>query len=82
MKLPTPIFIFVLALLFASAVMLLTGCATRTIYVPYGEPVRLAAPVKGAKVWIVDKDGKAVRGTVDLQEGWYALPDTERKPAR
>jgi hypothetical protein len=52
-----------------------SGCATRTIYVPPGEPVRLAAPIKNAPVWVRDAQGKWVRGRVTLQEGWYALPD-------
>jgi len=53
----------------------LVGCATRTIYIPHGEPVRLAAPVKHAAVWVRDAQGNWVRGRVTLEEGWYALPD-------
>lgn len=63
------------SLLLAGICLLLTGCATRTIYIPHGEPVRLAAPVKDAAVWVPDAQGKWVRGRVTLQEGWYALPD-------
>jgi len=52
------------------------GCGrTRTIYVPPGEPVRLRETIEGAKVWVIDKDGKAVAGRADLAEGWYCLPD-------
>ena len=45
------------------------------IYVPHGEPVRLAQSVK-AKVWVVDSTGKTVRSQnrITLSEGWYALP--------
>jgi len=58
----------------------LTGCFTRTIYVPHGEPVRLRATIENAKVWVLDSNGNAVEGTMDLPEGWYSLPmDTEAK---
>jgi hypothetical protein len=60
-------------LLFASA--FLTSC-TRTVLVKPGEPVRLAEPTR-AKVWVADKDGKEVKGTVTLPEGWFCLPDDE-----
>jgi len=59
---------------------LLTGCATRTIYVPHGEAVRLAAPVPEHPVWVRDGEGKMVRGRVTLHEGWYALPDPGEEP--
>ena len=51
------------------------SCASRVIYVPHGEPVRLAQSVK-AKVWVVDSTGKTVRSQnrITLAEGWYALP--------
>lgn len=51
------------------------SCASRVIYVPHGEPVRLAEDVK-AKVWTVDADGKTVRSKnrITIHEGWYALP--------
>jgi hypothetical protein len=59
-----------------SALMTTTGCTTsRVIYVPHGEPVRLAESVK-AKVWTVDSTGKTVRSNnrITIHEGWYALP--------
>jgi len=60
--------------------MTLTGCFTRTIYVPHGEPVRLRATIENAKVWVMDANGKTVEGTMDLPEGWYSLPmDQEAK---
>lgn len=51
------------------------SCASRVIYVPHGEPVRLAEDVK-AKVWIMDASGKPVRSQnrIVIHEGWYALP--------
>lgn len=51
------------------------SCASRVIYVPHGEPVRLAEDVK-AKVWTVDAQGKTVRSQnrITIHEGWYALP--------
>jgi len=58
------------ALLVSSA-----GCASRTVYVPTGEPVRLRETVRSAKVWVMGPDGKAVAGVMDLPEGWYCLPD-------
>jgi hypothetical protein len=51
------------------------SCASRVIYVPHGEPVRLAEDVK-AKVWVVDASGKSVRSQnrITIHDGWYALP--------
>ena len=51
------------------------SCASRVIYVPHGEPVRLAEDVK-ARVWVVDASGKTVRSKnrITIYEGWYALP--------
>lgn len=45
------------------------------IYVPHGEPVRLAESVK-ARVWVNDSTGKIVRSNnkIIIPEGWYALP--------
>lgn len=53
----------------------LSGCATRTVLVPPGEPVRLRETLRGVKVWIADKNGREIEGVVDLPEGWYVLPD-------
>jgi len=52
-----------------------SGCATRVILVPSGEPVRLAEDVK-ARVWVVDQNGNSVRSQnkVAIPSGWYALP--------
>ncbi len=56
------------------AQLLLAGCATRTVYVPHGTPVRLRETLRDAKVWVLDESGSAVEGRMDLPEGWYALP--------
>jgi len=55
--------------------LVLSGCG-RVVYVPWGEPVRLAETVRGVSVWSVDANGTSVLGKIDLPEGWYALPDT------
>lgn len=51
------------------------SCASRVIYVPHGEPVRLAESVE-VRVWTVDASGKTVRSKnrITIHEGWYALP--------
>ena len=65
-KLPVIVFLIVL--------LALPGCATRTIYVSSGEPVRLRETVRSAKVWALDEKGNPVAGVMDLPEGWYCLP--------
>jgi len=55
----------------------IVGCATHTIYVPAGEPVRLRETVRNVKVWVLDEHGKPVTGRMDLPEGWYCLPIDE-----
>lgn len=52
-----------------------SGCATRVILVPPGEPIRIAEPVK-AKVWVTDQSGQTVKSQnrVTIPAGWYALP--------
>ncbi len=62
--------------LLLSGVVLFAGCAAgaRTVYVPDGEPVKLAADIPNADVWVLDKNGTPVRGKLTLHEGWYAAP--------
>jgi len=60
--------------------LVLSGCGTRTVYVPPGEPVRLRKTIHNAKVWVLDKNGEPVAGVMDLPEGWYALPLEDDKP--
>lgn len=54
---------------------MMSGCATRVILVPNGDPVRLAEPVK-AKIFVTDASGKSVesQNRVVIPAGWYALP--------
>jgi len=59
---------------FLLPILLLAGCAVRTVYVPHGTLVRLRETVKDVKVWVKDTDGQPVAGKMDLPEGWYALP--------
>jgi hypothetical protein len=63
------------ALIIGAVLLLLPGCATRTIYVRNGEPVRLRETVHSAKVWVLDAEGKPTPGVMDLSEGWYCLPE-------
>ena len=56
-------------------VLCASGCKlfTRTIYVPHGEPVKLAQPLKGVAVWVMTPDGQVLT-QMDIPEGWYCLP--------
>jgi hypothetical protein len=70
-----------LAISLIASVMLLPGCLgqqVRTVYVPQGTPVRLREPVK-AKVWVFDKDGTLIPSEMTIPEGWWALPDPQKK---
>jgi hypothetical protein len=63
-------------IIFSAALLTMSsGCASRVILVPHGEPVRLAEPAK-ARVWVMDPTGKQVRSQnrVEIPAGWYALP--------
>jgi len=64
-----------LSVICASALIAMSGCASRVILVPEGEPVLLAEPVK-ARVFVKTKDGNLVRSQnrVTIPAGWYALP--------
>ena len=66
----------VMTALLLCGVLLFAGCSTtnRTVYVPDGEPVKLAADIPNADVWVLDKAGTPVRGRLTLHEGWYAAP--------
>lgn len=72
----------------ALTVLCASGCSLpfalrETVYVPEGEPVRLAEDVK-AKVWAKNADGEPVIGVIDLKSGWYAasLKDDEIEAAK
>lgn len=60
------------------AMLCLSGCGNRTIYVKAGDPVRLRKTLKSVPVWVADKDGKFVPGTMDLPEGWWAIDAKEK----
>ena len=55
-------------------ILLLAGCSVRTVYVPFGTPVRLRETLEGVKVWALDKDGNPVKGEVTAHEGWFLMP--------
>lgn len=63
------------SIVLAALLAMMSGCATRVILVPNGEPVRLAEPVK-AKIFVADASGKSVesQNRVMIPAGWYALP--------
>lgn len=52
-----------------------TGCSSRVILVPSGQPVMLAESVK-AKVFVTSASGEMVqsKNRVIIPAGWYALP--------
>lgn len=55
--------------------LLVGGCQKiRTVYVPSGEPVRLAQEVKDCRVWVKTDGGETLRATFTLKEGWYVVP--------
>lgn len=53
--------------------LILSGCAAQTIYVPNGQAVRLKQPVR-AKVWVKTDTGEQA-GKMTIPAGWYCLPD-------
>lgn len=52
------------------------GCGTKTVYVPDGTPVKLRETLKDVKIWVKDADGNTIATTMDIPEGWFALPDS------
>jgi len=65
-------------LLLICALGSLSGCGTRVILVPPGDPVQIRTPVK-ADVWVFDKNSARVPSTAEIPAGWWALPDLEPK---
>jgi len=55
------------------ALLFLSGCAVRTIYVQEGEAVMLRETIKKAKVWIKAENGDKIPGSMPLQEGWFVM---------
>lgn len=63
------------ALALLAGLVLCAGCTqVRTLYVPDGTPVQLRETIRAAPVWVLDADGNPVAGTMDIPEGWFALP--------
>jgi len=52
-----------------------SGCGSRVIYVPHGQPVRLAESVR-VRVYAPDASGQQIKSQnrITIPEGWYALP--------
>ena len=57
------------------ALLLLCGCRAPAIYIPPGEPVRIARPIRNATVEIILPSGQTALRTLTIPAGWYALPD-------
>jgi len=57
------------------ALVVLSGCYSPAVYVPCGEPVRIAKTIKKAKVEIILPGGNTAKRVMDIPAGWYALPD-------
>ena len=55
----------------------MTGCTAPAVYVPAGEPVRIAVTIKRATVEVMLPTGQTSRRTMDIPAGWYALPDPD-----
>jgi hypothetical protein len=55
----------------------MAGCTTPAVYVPAGEPVRIAVTIKRATVEVMLPTGQTSRRTMDIPAGWYALPDPD-----
>ena len=57
-----------------------SGCGSRVVFVPEGEPVRLREAIPGAKVWVMGADGMPIAATCRLEPGWYVLSDASDSP--
>jgi hypothetical protein len=53
-----------------------SGCATRGIIIPPGEPVRLRRPAT-LNVWLRPAAGQPVPGRIRAPAGWFVLPDPD-----
>ena len=67
-----------LALVATSAIV--SGCYATAVYIPTGEPVRIASPIRNATVDILLPSGQTVLRTLTIPAGWYALPDPDESP--
>jgi len=70
--------IILLAVFSFVLLLFLPGCSNQTIYVPNGQAVRLRGTIKNAPVWVKTEKGDVVSGVMNLPEGWYCLPDSDK----
>ncbi len=56
---------------------ILSGCyaPAPAVYIPTGEPVRIARDIRHATVEILLPSGQTALRTLTIPAGWYALPD-------
>jgi len=54
---------------------ILSGCYAPAVYIPNGEPVRIARPIRHATVEILLPSGQTALRSLTIPAGWYALPD-------
>ena len=66
---------------FVATSAILSGCYTPAIYIPAGEPVRIARPIRNAQVDVILPSGLTARRTFTIPAGWYALPDPDEAPS-
>jgi hypothetical protein len=57
-----------------ACLLFVSGCFTKTVYPPYGAPVRLRQKVESVKIWVTDSKGKACPSVMDLPNGWFCGP--------
>lgn len=63
------------ALIFCAVSLTMSGCATKVLLVPHGQPVRLAEPAK-VRIFVPNASGQMIQSQnrVTIPAGWYALP--------
>ena len=59
-----------------------SGCGTRAVFIPDGEPVRLREPLMKVPVWVMGADGIPVKSVINVPEGWFIVadPGVDEKP--
>lgn len=66
----------------ALALSLQCGCnliaPDTAIYIPTGEPVRIAEDIPNVRVEVIGPAGTTIR-RMTIPNGWYALPDQEQQ---
>lgn len=70
-----PWILLLTALVFVAALLgSASGCASRTVLVPEGSPIRIG-PDTRAKVYAMDEGAWRLSGNcVEIPEGWYCVP--------